>query len=252
MTTTGPTTDTMTGSGSKAEVAKGAATDVASEATQAAAGVKETAMSEVRSVVSDATQKAGEVMRTTQDELRSQATAKTKDLSSTLDDIAKQLSSMADSAEDPQSPVAQFAQTAADQIRRQGQKLDEGGLEGLVDDVKRFARNRPGVFLLGTVAAGFLAGRVGKHADLKQTMEQAKSELSSGGDQGSSDQGSSGQAGAGFPAHLASPPPAAPATGAMPPATGTTESVPSTGATSTGTDTTVFDTPSPGQSGDRL
>jgi hypothetical protein len=245
MTTTGPTTTgTTMGNGSSAEVAKGAASDVASEATQAATDVKETAKTEVRSVVSDATEKAGEVMRTTQDELRSQVTAQTKNLSSTLDDIARQLSSMADSADDPDSPVAQLAHTAADQIRRQGQRLDEGGLEEIVSDVKRFARNRPGAFLLGTVAAGFAVGRLAKHADLKRTVDQARSELTN-----ARDQGSSGQGGTLLPSRAAVAPPA---TGAMPPSTGTTASVPATGATATGADTTVFDTAAPGGSGERL
>ena len=243
MTTTGPTT-TGTTIGSTTEMAKGAASDVAREATQAAVGVKETAKTEVRSVVSDATEKAGEMMRTTHDELRSQVTAKTKDLSSTLDDIARQLSSMAESADDPQSPVAQLAHTAADQIRRQGQRLDEGGLEEIVSDVKRFARNRPGAFLLGTVAAGFAVGRLAKHADLKQTVEQATNELS-GGEPG--EPGSVG-GGSATPAPMAAVPPT---TGSMPPSTGTAGSVATTGATSTGADTTVFDAPPPGQSGDR-
>ena len=245
MTTTGP--GTATGASGKAEAAKGAASDVAHEATQAAAGVKDTAKDEVRSVVSDATQRAGDVMRTTQGELRTQATEKTKQLSTTLDDIGRQLASMADSADDPDSQVAQLSRTAGEQIRRQSRRLEDGGLDGLVDDVKRFARNRPGAFLLGTVAAGFVAGRIGKHADLKQTVEAAKSEVS-GGDSQSSNGSAPADAAGNPPAHLASAPPA-PA--AVPPAGGTPTTAPTTGATPTG-GTSVFEPPAPGQGGDRL
>jgi len=183
-------TTTTSGQTSTAEAAKGAASDVASEATSAAADVKETAKTEVRSVVSEATDRAGQVMQTTRSELRSQVADKTSSFASSLDGIAQQLQSMAEKADDPSSPVAQFAQSAAQQIRQQGQRLDEGGIEGLLDDARRLARNRPGVFALGSVVAGFAFGRLAKHADLKQAVTSAKEELtgSSDGQQGGGQQ----------------------------------------------------------------
>jgi len=184
MSTMGTTT---TSGPSAAEAAKSAASDVAGEATTAAADVKEAAKTEVRSVLSEATDRAGQVVQTTRSELRSQVSDKASTLASSLDSVASQLTSMADSVDEPDSPVAQLSRAAAEQIRRQGQRLDEGGIEGLIDDARRFARNRPGAFVLGSVAAGFVFGRLAKHADLKQAVTTAKDELTSGG--GSSSEG---------------------------------------------------------------
>jgi hypothetical protein len=177
-------TTTTSGPAAAADAAKGAASDVASEVTSAAADVKETAKTEVRSVVSDATERAGQVMQTTRSELRSQVADKTRSVASSLDSVAQQLTSMAEKADDPESPVTQLAKTAADQIRHQSQRLEQGGVEGLIEDARRFARNRPGAFVLGSVAAGLLFGRLAKHADLKQAVTSAKEELTGSGQQG--------------------------------------------------------------------
>lgn len=182
MSTTGTTTTATTTTSSTADAAKGVASDVAGEATSAAADVKETLTSEVSSVVSEASQRAGSLLRTSRDELRSQAEGRAKDLSSTLDGVARQLGTMAEAADDPDSTVAQLSRTAAEQLRKQSQRLEQGGLEGLVEDTRRLARNRPGAFMLGTVAAGFAFGRLAKHANLEQVADTGKHELTGGGE----------------------------------------------------------------------
>ena len=42
---------------------------------------------------------------------------------------------------------------------RSPSRLEDRGIEGVVDDVSRFARRRPGVFLLAAAGAGFVVGR---------------------------------------------------------------------------------------------
>lgn len=170
-------TDTNASTDSTGDQAKQAASDVAGHASGKASGVADSAKSEARSVANDARDQASDVLATTRSELRDRATEQTKTLSSKLDDIGRQLGDMADGSSDPQAQVAQLARSAADSLSTRAQKLDDDGFDGLVDDMKRFARNRPGAFLLGAVAAGFAVGRLAKHADLKQSMEQAKGEL---------------------------------------------------------------------------
>ncbi len=216
MSTTGTTTTNT--STSTADAAKGAASDVAGEATSAAAGVKDTVKTEVGSVVSDAADKAGAVLRTSQQELRTQAETKAKDLSSTLDTAARQLATMADAADDPNSMVAQLSRTAAEQLRKQGRRLDEGGLEGLAVDAKRFARNRPGAFMLGSIAAGFAVGRLAKHANVKQVVDTAKQELS-GGDSSTPQASSPGLGSAQPVTSMPSTSATLPSAGATPPVT---------------------------------
>ncbi len=166
------TTDTA-----RTDDAKRAASNVADVTKDKAADVKQSAATEARSVVDDAKDQAAGVLGTTRSELKDRAAEQTKTLSSTLQDIGQQLGGMADGSDDPKSQMAQLAKAAADTLDQKAQQLDQGGFDGLVDDVKRFARNRPGAFVLGSVAAGFAIGRLAKHADLQQAKDSAQGEV---------------------------------------------------------------------------
>jgi hypothetical protein len=86
----------------------------------------------------------------------------------------------------------------ADQVDRGAQRLSNGDLDVMVEDVKRFARNRPGTFLLGAAGAGFLLGRVLRSADLKQVGQAVKPDQMS--DQGQSQPQGLGTAPSSLPA----------------------------------------------------
>jgi len=53
---------------------------------------------------------------------------------------------------------------AADRFYGLADEIDERGIEGVVSDLQRFARRRPGVFLLGAAVAGFGVGRAVRSA----------------------------------------------------------------------------------------
>lgn len=163
---------------SKLTEAKSAARDVADHTRSTAAEVTDTAKDEARSVAQDARQQASNVLSTARTELRQQAQEQTRTLASTLHDVGRQLGGMADSSEQPQAQVPALARAAADRLRHQAERLDDGGLDGLVADLKRFARNRPAAFLVASAAAGFGIGRLAKHADLGEIAEQVKDEVS--------------------------------------------------------------------------
>lgn len=157
--------------------AKQAAHSVAESAKDKTVEVHQTAKAEARSVAHDAKNQASEVLATTRSQLREQAAEQTKSVSSTLRDIGEQLGGMADNSNQPEAQVATLAKSAASSLSSRADRLDEGGLDGLVEDLKRFARNRPGAFLLGSVTLGFAVGRLAKHADLGEAGEVAKHEF---------------------------------------------------------------------------
>ena len=195
---------------STAEDARGAAVEVADDAKAKAGAVTETAKNEVRSVVSDAKTQASDVLGTARSELRTQAEGQAKTLSATLSDFSRQLGDMADGNADSDTQVVQLARTAADQLAQRAQRVDQDGIDGVVSDVKRFARNRPGAFVFASVVAGFAIGRLAKHSDLGAIAQHAKEEIdtdqlkpassdTTSGDSNHSDEDSARTGGAGLP-----------------------------------------------------
>jgi len=157
--------------------AKQAAAHVADDASSHARDVAQTAKSEVRSVTRDARNQAADVLQSARSELRTQASQQAKSLSATLDKFGRQLGDMAQASPEPESQMSQLARSAADTLSQRARRLDEQGIDGAIDEVKRFARNRPAAFLLSSVAVGFAIGRLAKHADLGEIADHAKQEL---------------------------------------------------------------------------
>lgn len=58
-----------------------------------------------------------------------------------------------------QKPVARYAERAAEGLDRLGDNLRDRDIDSLAAQVQDFARQQPGVFLGGAVAAGFLVAR---------------------------------------------------------------------------------------------
>jgi hypothetical protein len=64
--------------------------------------------------------------------------------------------------------AAQVVQQVAGQARGLAAHLDDREPTELLEDVRRFARRRPGTFLLGALAAGIVVGRVTRGAKAAQ------------------------------------------------------------------------------------
>jgi hypothetical protein len=58
-------------------------------------------------------------------------------------------------------------------VERLGTRLDDGGIDAVMGDVRRWARRSPGSFLLGAAALGFVAGRVARHLSSNGTQSAA-------------------------------------------------------------------------------
>jgi hypothetical protein len=56
--------------------------------------------------------------------------------------------------------LSAYAQKAAGKVTDVAERVEARGVEGALDDMKSFARRRPGVFLLGAGIAGFATGRL--------------------------------------------------------------------------------------------
>jgi hypothetical protein len=144
-----------------AQRAKQEAAGTAERTREAATEVAGTAVEQGRAVTGEAVAQArrmtDEVRNRVGDEAQSQARRAAQALRQWSDDLA----SMAEASK-PDSPVREVVARAADGGRRAAGYLDERGLEGAIQELQRFARRRPGVFLAGAALAGFAAGRIAK------------------------------------------------------------------------------------------
>lgn len=144
---------------STTSTAKHEAAAVGQEGMGAAKNVAATAGSEAKNVAHEAGTQAKNLVGQLGSDLKSQAGAGQTKVTEGIRSISDQLQSMAQQADDG-GPAKQLVQQAA---QRTGDVA--GWLEGrdpadLLQEVKSFARQRPGTFLLVAAGAGLLAGRL--------------------------------------------------------------------------------------------
>jgi len=151
---------------STAEQAKHAASVAQAEAKQVAADVRDQArglLTETRTQVEDQS-------RTQRDRL----VETIRTFSDDLDGMAEQRSGLASDA----------AREVANRVRSFGQQLDGREPTELLDDLRSFARRRPGMFLAGSVIAGVVVGRFLRGSrEATQTSGQTGSTSNQSGNQ---------------------------------------------------------------------
>ena len=158
--TAAPASDEKSGVARAAETAK---TEVATVATSAAEGARQVAAeatAQTTAVVSQAKQQVEHLVTQTRQEVRQQAEARSSQAASGLRRLSEQVAALADGQPESAGSLPRYLEEAQEQVRGLASRLEQGGAQGVVDDVTRFARRRPGLFLAGAVGAGFVVGRV--------------------------------------------------------------------------------------------
>ena len=146
-------------SSSKTQTAKDEAANLAQTAKDSGGQVASTAKEQGQQVVSEAADHARSLLDETRQQLSDQAGSQQQRAATGLRSLGDELGSMADSSEQP-GLGAQIARQAADQVQDVAKWLDSRDPKGLLEDVRDFARRRPGTFLLGAALAGLAAGRL--------------------------------------------------------------------------------------------
>jgi len=147
----------MTNDLSATERAQETASSVSSEG-QHVAGVATDEVKNVAAQTKDQVRGLADQARTEVGTHVDEQTRQGKDrLASTLGGFGDDLGQM---AENGSGLAAQVAHEVAERAQSLGRHLDGREPSELLDDVRRFARERPGTFLLGSLAAGVIAGRL--------------------------------------------------------------------------------------------
>jgi hypothetical protein len=160
--TTGTTTGTASGSGSGAkDVAKNEAANVGQSAKDAGSQVASTAADQAKQVAGETKRQAQDLVDQGRSQLRDQAVSQQQKAAQGLSALAGELRGLADgSSEGAPGPARDLIEQASGKVEEFSSWLQNREPADLLDEVRRFARRKPGAFLLGAAAAGVLAGRL--------------------------------------------------------------------------------------------
>jgi len=152
---------TTGGAQSTADVAKGQAGAVAGSASDAGRHVAGVAGEQAGQVASEASQQVRDLVHQTRGELTEQAATQQKRVAGGLRSLGEELHSMAQNSEQ-QGPATDLVKQAAERTSTVASWLEDREPGNVVEEVTRFARQRPGAFLAIAAGAGLLVGRLGR------------------------------------------------------------------------------------------
>lgn len=183
--------ETITGDRS----AKDKAAEVAATAGDQAREVAGTARSEAAAVVSEAGTQVRALAEEARTALRRQAADGASRAAEAVDQVAGRLRALAAGDTEAAGDVPRYVGDLGDRLGGVADRLQERGVDGLVDDVQRFARRRPAVFLAAAAGAGFAAGRLFRGARADGGTPGASAGGGRGGGSGTAATASGGQIG---------------------------------------------------------
>jgi len=162
-----PVTDTpsgglsMSGGQSTTDVAKDEARNVGQTAAQAGTQVASTATDQAKNVVQETQHQAQDLLQQGRSQLREQAGTQQQKAAEGLSSLAQQLRGMADGTGDgAPGPARDLVQQASSKLEEFGGWLQNHEPADLLDEIRAYARRKPGTFLLGAALAGVVAGRL--------------------------------------------------------------------------------------------
>jgi hypothetical protein len=143
------------------DVAMGEAQNVKDTAVQAGSQVASTATDQAKEVVHETQRQARDLLDQGRTQVREQAITQQQKAGQGLSSLAQELRGLADgTSSGAPGPARDLLQQASGMVENFASKLQNREPGELLDEVRSFARRKPGVFLLGAAAAGVLAGRL--------------------------------------------------------------------------------------------
>jgi hypothetical protein len=191
------------------------ARDVGRTAQDGAQTVAQDVKEEVGQVADDLRQQARTMVDDTRAQLREKANAQTAGVADGLGRFAEELRALTSGHPEEAETARRYLDQAGSAIADVAGQLRGKDFQGVVQDVQRFARRRPGMFLAATAAAGFVAGRL-----VRSTRDDADGPTSGSGTNGVALAGNAGTAGGGISGVGATTVPTVPITAEAPTSAG--------------------------------
>jgi hypothetical protein len=146
-------------SSSTTDVAKGEAAEVGHTAAGAAQQVAGTAADQAKEVAGEARRQASDLLQQGRGQATEQARAGQQKAAESLGALADELRSLTN-GEGGSGPATDLLRQATERVDGFAAHLRDREPGDLLEDVRSFARRRPGAFLVGAAVAGVLAGRL--------------------------------------------------------------------------------------------
>jgi hypothetical protein len=155
---------TTTGTGTATDttaLAKDEAQNVKDTAVQAGSQVAGTAADQAKQVAQETQRQAKDLIDQGRSQVKDQVVSQQQKAGQGLSSIAQELRALADgTSEGAPGPARDLLQQASGMVESFAGKLQNREPAELLEEVRSFARRKPGTFLLGAAVAGVLAGRL--------------------------------------------------------------------------------------------
>jgi len=157
------------------DVAVGEAKNVGQTAAQAGSQVASVATDQAKQVAQETQRQAKDLLEQGRTQVKDQVVTQQQKAGQSLTSLAQELRSLADgTSQGAPGPARDLLQQASSSVENFASMLQNREPAQLLDDVRSFARRKPGLFLLGAAAAGVLAGRLtsgvkAAHSDTSST-----------------------------------------------------------------------------------
>jgi hypothetical protein len=157
----GSTSTTGSQATSTSDVAKDEARNVGQTATQAGSQVASTAADQAKGVVQETQQQARNLLDEGRSQVREQAVTQQQKAAQGLSSVAQELRGLLNGdGTSTSGPAHDLLHQATGKIDELASWLQNREPADLLDEVRSFARRKPGTFLLGAALAGVVAGRL--------------------------------------------------------------------------------------------
>jgi hypothetical protein len=145
------------------QVARDEATEVGRTAADAGRQVAGTAAEQAANVAQEVKTQARDLVGEARGQVQNQARAGQQKAADGVRALSRELREMAEGGQQS-GPVSEVARQAAGRADRLADWLTEREPGDLLEEVRSFARRRPGTFLLGSLVAGVVVGRLTRGA----------------------------------------------------------------------------------------
>ena len=155
---------TAGGSSSTRDVAKDEAKGVAQDAVQGGKQTAETAKQQVGEVAGEAKNQARDLLDQTRQQIASQGNDQQQRAATGLRSMADELTAMINGEGGTGGVASDLARQASERVQTAADWLESREPRDLLQEVQRFARQRPGTFLAAAGVLGFIGGRMTRGA----------------------------------------------------------------------------------------